>query len=63
LILSYSHTKTQQFNGQQILQLPKLTEQTVWLDFPSDAQKAYKRVYQLAKTQYDRFSSAGMQFI
>ena len=56
------HTKAQQFNGQQILQLPKLTEERVWLEFPPEQQRAYKRLYDLAKTQFDRYESAGQSF-
>jgi SNF2 family DNA or RNA helicase len=41
------------------LNLPQLTETNIWLDFPPAQRSAYQRLFDMAKTEFHRYETAG----
>ncbi|KAL3157879.1 hypothetical protein ABBQ32_012289 [Trebouxia sp. C0010 RCD-2024] len=57
------HTKLQVLEGEEILQLPKKTEELVPVAFSSVEQELYMHVFERARTKYQMFRSQGPHMV
>ncbi|KAK3264219.1 hypothetical protein CYMTET_27027, partial [Cymbomonas tetramitiformis] len=53
------HTKTQQMEGETILQLPPKVEENVPVQFTAEERAVYNRVYRTAHTEFARYQNMG----
>jgi hypothetical protein len=61
--LMIRHTKSQRFNDAPIIELPSLSQDTVYLSFTRAQRYAYRRLFEAAQAKYQSYNQYGACFV